>query len=93
MYSYIGAYFSHLHRNHNKRIVYLSDKQLPDDRLAIEHNSILLPFLHELNCDTFRHPSNDDFSDTAAAANIPVSIQSILRFGHVFMVPHIWTSF
>ena len=31
----------------------------------IEHDSILLLFIHKPHCDPFLHPSEDDFSDTA----------------------------
>ena len=65
-YSYIDAYITHLRRNHNERIVYISVEKLPDDGLAIEHDSILLPFVHETHHDPFLHPSDDDSSDTEA---------------------------
>ena len=39
---------------------------MPDDGVAIEHESILLPFIHELHQDPFLHPSDDDSSDTEA---------------------------
>jgi len=65
-YFYIGAYITHLHRNHKERIVYVSAEQLPDDGFAIEHYSILLPFVHEPHHDPFLHPSDDDSSDTEA---------------------------
>ena len=65
-YSYIRAYITHLCRNHNERIVYVSAEQLPDDGFAIEHDSILLPFVHEPHHDPFLHPSDDDSSDTEA---------------------------
>jgi hypothetical protein len=43
--------------------VYVSAEQMPDDGFAIEHNSILLPFLDELHHDPFLYPSDDDSSD------------------------------
>jgi len=65
-YSYISAYITHLHRNHKERIVYVSAKQLPDDGFAIEHDSILLPFVHVPHHDPFFHPSDHHSSDTEA---------------------------
>jgi len=65
-YSYIGAYITHLRRDHKERIVYVSAVQLPDNGYAIEHDSILLPFFHEPHHDRFVHPSDDDSSDTEA---------------------------
>jgi hypothetical protein len=65
-YSYIGAYITHLCRDHKERIVYISAEQLPDDGFAIEHDSILLAFIHELHHNPFLHPSDDDSSDTQA---------------------------
>jgi hypothetical protein len=44
----------------------LKAKQLPDDGFAIEHNSILLTFVHEPHRNPFLHPSNVDSSDTEA---------------------------
>jgi len=65
-YSYIGAYITHLRCDHKERIVYISAEELPDDGFAIEHDSILLPFVHEPHHDSFLHPSDDDSSDTGA---------------------------
>jgi len=65
-YSYIGAYITHLCRDHKERIVNSSAKLLPDDGFAIEHDSILLPFVHEPHHNPFFHPSDDDCSDTEA---------------------------
>ena len=65
-YSYIGAYITHLRRNHKERIVYASAQQLPDDGFAIKHDSIQLPFVHEPHRDAFLHLSDDDSSDTEA---------------------------
>jgi hypothetical protein len=66
MYSYIGAYITHLCRDHKVRIVYASAEQLPDDGFANEHDTILLPFVHEPHHDPFFHPSDDDSSVTEA---------------------------
>jgi hypothetical protein len=65
-YSYIGDFITHLRRNHKERIVYVSAVQLPDDGFEIEHDSILLPFVHEPHHNPFLHPFNDDSSDTEA---------------------------
>jgi len=66
MYSYIGAYITHLHRDHKEGIVYASAEQLPDDGFAIQHDSILLLCVHEPPRDPFLHPSHNDSSDTEA---------------------------
>jgi len=65
-YSYIGVYITHLHPDHKERIVYVSAEQLRDNDFAIEHDSILLPFVLELHHDLFVHPSDDHSSDTEA---------------------------
>jgi hypothetical protein len=65
-YFYIGAYITHLRRDHKARIVYLSAEQLPDDGFAIKHDSILLPFVHEPHNYHFLHPSDNDSSDPEA---------------------------
>jgi len=66
MYSYIGAYITHLRRSHREGIVYISADQLPDDDFAIEHNSILLPFILKMHRDPILHPSDNDSSVTQA---------------------------
>jgi len=66
MYFHIGAYITHLHRDHKERIVYISAEQLPDNGFAIEHDSILLPFVHEPHHVPFLHPYDEDFSNTEA---------------------------
>jgi len=65
-YSYIGAYIAHLHRDHEPRIAYVSAKQQPDDGFAIEHNSILLPFILEPHRNPVLPLSDYDSSDTEA---------------------------
>jgi hypothetical protein len=65
-YSYLSSYITHLCRNHNETIVYLSAEQLPGNGFAIEHDSILLPFVHEPHHHPFLHPSDDDSGDTEA---------------------------
>jgi len=45
-YSYIGAYITHLRRDHDERIVYVSVEQLPDDGSVMKEDIILLPFIH-----------------------------------------------
>ena len=66
MYSYIGACITHLDCDIKDRILYISAKQLPDDGFVIEHDCILLPFVHELHCHPVLHPSNNDSGDTVA---------------------------
>jgi len=65
-YSYIGAYITHLHHDHKEKRLYVLGEELPDDGFAIEHDIILLPFVHVLHCDPVLHPSNNDSSNTAA---------------------------
>jgi len=66
MSSSIGAYITYLHRDHEQRIVYVSAKQQADDGFVIDHNCILLPFVHEPHRDPFLHLSDYDSSDTEA---------------------------
>jgi hypothetical protein len=47
-------------------IVYVSAEQLPDHGSAIEHDSILLPFVHEPQNNPFLHPPDNDVSYTEA---------------------------
>jgi len=68
MYSYIGAYITHLCRDHKERILYVSAKQLPDDGFAIEQNTILLRFVHEPHCDPFLHTPDNDCSEKEVAS-------------------------
>jgi len=65
-YSYIGTYITHLRRNHKERIVHLSVKQQPEDGFAIEHGSLLRPFVNELHCDPWLHTAEVDSSNTYA---------------------------
>ena len=65
-YSYIGAYITHLCRDHTEWIVYVSAEQLPDNGSAIEYDTILLPFIPEPHRDPSLHPSNNDSSNTEA---------------------------
>jgi len=65
-YACIGAYITHLRHDRQERIVYISAEQLPDDGFVIEHDSILLPFIHEPHRDPFLHPSDNDSSYTKA---------------------------
>jgi hypothetical protein len=65
-YSYIGAYITHLSRNNKERIVYISAEQLPDDRFAIEHDTILLSFVQEPHRNPVLQPADDDSSHTEA---------------------------
>jgi len=66
MYSYLSSYITHLRRAHKAWTVYASAEQLPDDGFVIEHDSILLPFIHEPHCDPFHHPSDEDACYTDA---------------------------
>jgi hypothetical protein len=65
-YTNISTYITDLGRYPKDRIIYVSAKQLPDHGFAIEHNSILLPFVQELRHNCLLHPSDDDFCDTEA---------------------------
>jgi len=62
-FSYIGAYMTNLCKDHKERIEYLSAEQLPDDHVAINQDSILLPFVHDLQHNRGHHPSDDDCSE------------------------------
>jgi len=64
MYTYIGTYLTDLSRNHKEMIAYVSGDQLPHDGFAIQCNSILLPFVHELHRNAFLHLSDNYLSDT-----------------------------
>jgi len=66
MYSYVGPYITHLRCDHNEMIVYVSAGQLPDERCAIEYDSVRLIFVHEPHRDRILHPSDDDSSDPEA---------------------------
>ena len=66
MYSYIGGFITHLHRDHRATILYRPAEQLPDAGFAIVHHSILLPFVYQPHRDTFLHPSDNDPSDLEA---------------------------
>jgi len=74
MYSYIGTYITHIHRNHKGRIVYVSAEQLQDECFAIKQDMILLPFLRELHLDCCVFPSHGDSRDIEA--NIENACQS-----------------
>jgi len=65
-YFYIGSYITHIRRDCKDRRVYLLAEQLPVDGFVIEHNSILLPFVHEPHCDPCLYPFDDDSSDAEA---------------------------
>jgi len=66
MYCCIVAYITHLHHIHKERIEYVSAEQLPDEGIAIRHNTILLPFVHESHHDPVLHPAENESSDTEA---------------------------
>ena len=63
MYLNIGAYITHLCGNHKERIAYISAEQLTDDRFAIQHHSILFPFIHEPHRDPSLHAADDHSND------------------------------
>jgi hypothetical protein len=65
-YSYIGAYITHFCGDHQERLHYWSGKQLPDDGFPIEHDSILLPLVHEPHNDHLLDPSYNVLTDTQA---------------------------
>jgi hypothetical protein len=44
----------------------VSAEQLQEDGFAVEHDSILLPFVREPHYDPFLPPSHNDSSDTEA---------------------------
>jgi len=89
-YSYIGTYITHLRRNHKERIVYVSAEQLPDDGFAIEHDSILLPVVHEPHCDLFLHPSDDNSSDTEAdSENACIDPEKPPVWTRIYGTPHL----
>lgn len=60
----IGAYYTHLLCDHTERILYVSAKQQRDDGFAIEHDIILLPFIHVRHRNPFLHPYDNGSSDT-----------------------------
>jgi hypothetical protein len=71
-------------------MVYVSAEQLPDDGFAIEHDGILLPFLHELHHDPSLHPSDDDFSDTEAdSENVCIDPEQPPVRTRIYGTPHL----
>jgi hypothetical protein len=54
-HSYIGAYYTHLCRDYKVKIVSVSAEHVPDNGFAIEHDSILLPFILEPHRNQFCH--------------------------------------
>jgi len=90
MYSYISAFTTHFCRDHNKRIVYVSAEQLPDDGFAVEHDSMLLPFVHDLHPDPFLHPSDDDSSDTEVdSKNVCIDPEQLPVVTPFYSTPHL----
>jgi len=90
MYSYIGAYTTHLHRNHKYRIVYVSANQLPDDGFAIKHDCILLPFIHELHHDPLVHYSDNDSGATESdRKNVCIYLEQPLVGTRTYGSPHL----
>jgi len=65
-YSYIGTSITHLRCDYKEGIVYVSAGQLPDDSFAIEHDCILLPFVHGMQRNPVFHPSDNNSNDTEA---------------------------
>lgn len=64
MYFDIGMYITILCRDHNECTIQISAEQLPDDGVAIDHHTTLLPFIPELYHDHLLHCSNDNFGAT-----------------------------
>jgi len=63
-YSYFGADSTHLLCGNRETIVYVSAQIFPHGGFAVEHDSILLPFVYERQHDHCLHTSTDDTSDT-----------------------------
>jgi len=90
MYSYIDAYIPDLCCNHKERIVCISGEQLPDDSFVIEHDSILLPFIHGLHHNPSLHSSNNDPSDTEAnSENACINPEELPVHIHIYGTPHL----
>jgi len=66
MYSYIGAYITHLCHDYKVSIVYASSEEQQDGGWALEHHHIPLPYIRELFRDTSLHDSHADSGDTEA---------------------------
>jgi len=62
-HSYIDSFITYLTRDDEEGIVHISAKQLPDDSFAIDYDSILHALFHEVHCNPFLCPSDDDFGD------------------------------
>jgi len=89
-YSYIGAYITHLCRDNKERTVYISAEQLRDDGFVIEHESILLPFLHEPRHDPVSHSSDDDSRDSEAhSENAYIDPEQLPVYSHNYGTPHL----
>lgn len=65
-YFYIGAFITHLCRDHTEWILYVSVERRQNDGLVIEYNSILLLFIQKLHCDLLLYPSDNYSGDTTA---------------------------
>jgi len=63
-YFCIGTYITHHHRDHIQWIVCVSAEQMPDNHLAIKHETILLSVVHDLHHDSFLYPSDSDSSNS-----------------------------
>jgi hypothetical protein len=58
----MGAYITHILRDHSDTIVYVLHRERPDDGFATERDSILLPFVHEAYCELCAHTTKDHSS-------------------------------
>jgi len=58
---YIGVCITHLRRDRTWEIVLVPSDPLADNGFVMEHNSILLPFIHEMYPDPFSHPFDNLF--------------------------------
>jgi len=89
-YSYIGSYITHLCRDHKEGIVYILAEQLPVHGFGIEHDSILLPFIHEQHRDPSLHPSDDNSSNTEAESeNACIDREQPPVRTHIYGTPHL----
>jgi hypothetical protein len=89
-YYYIGCNNTDLHRNNKECIVDVSAEQLPDEGFAIEHTSILHPFIHNTHRDPFLNPSDDVSSDTEAdSENACIDPEEPPVRTHIYGTPHL----
>jgi len=90
MYSYIGLYIAHLIHYHKETIVYVAAEQMPADGFAIEHDSIVLAFIHQRYRSAFLHPSDDDSSNTEAESkNSCINSEQPPVWTRIYRAPHL----